>query len=532
MLRKRYLSYCIATFLVLLISVSTVSAQSARKILRNADQYIEVELYRDAIESLKPLLEKNNREAILLTGFSMMALEEELPATIEILRKATELYPLKKRRNKQQTIEAHFYLGQAYRLNGSAKKACEVFKNLKENISDSELANDISREINYCMNLDSMKKNPVDIQTEHLGKILNSSYEDHSPIVLYDESTIYFTSTRPIDSLDSNTLFENIFVSHWRNRKWTDPKVLEIPGVSDANRATVGLTPDGQGLIFYQNNGFQGGLYITRKTFEGWSVPEPLPAPINSGYNETHASFSPDGNTIYFSSERPGGMGGKDIYLSHKLPDGNWGKPINAGKNINTPLNEEGPFIHPDDSTLYFSSEGHNSMGGYDIFKSSKTKQNQWSEAKNIGYPINTPTDDLFYLPTLNEQRVYYASSQEGSLGLSDLFLLHFSGSDERSMAVVSSHVFNSNNQPAETAVISVKDKKSNKLIGTYRVNPVTGKFVAIIPTMQQYELGIKCDGHKPYSQSFELGLRDDYKTKDRAIYLPAITLKNNKSEN
>jgi Tol biopolymer transport system component len=531
MLRKLNFSYSVATFLVFILSVSAVSGQSTRKILRNADQYIEVELYEDAIESLKPLVDKNNPEAILLTGFSMMALEEELPEAIQMLQKATDLYPLRAKRNKRQNIEAHFYLGQAYRLNGNSEKACEVLKNLQQHVSDPDLTEDISREIKYCENLEKMKNNPVDIKTEHLGKILNSPYEDHSPIVLYDESTIYFTSTRPLDTLETNTFFENIFVSHWRNRNWTEPKVLDIPGISDANRATVGVTPDGQGLIFYQNNGFQGGLYITRKTFNGWTEPEPLPDPINTGYNETHASFSPDGNTIYFSSERPGGFGGKDIYYSYKLPNGSWGQPINAGENINTPLNEEGPFIHPDDSTLYFSSEGHNSMGGYDIFKSHKKEQEEWSKAENIGYPINTPTDDLFYLPTPNEQRVYYASSQEGSLGQSDLFLIHFPGSHERSMAVVSSHVFNSSNQPAETATITVTNKQTNKEVGTYRVNPTTGKFVAIIPTMQQYQLSIKCQGHEPYIQSFELGLRDDFKSKNRAIYLPAITLKNNDPE-
>jgi Tol biopolymer transport system component len=273
-----------------------------------------------------------------------------------------------------------------------------------------------------------------------------------------------------------------------------------------------------------------GSLFISRKTFDGWSEPRPLPAPVNSGFNETHASFAPDGNTIYFSSERPGGHGGKDIYYSNRLPDGTWGKPINPGKNINTEWDEEGPFIHPDNKTLYFSSSGHNSMGGYDIFKSTKADDG-WTKAENIGYPVNSGDDDVFYVPTPNGQRVYFSSRKEGTLGQSDLFLFHFPKNSQRYLAVVSSHVFNSENQPAGNAIIFVTNKTTKEMTGTYRVNPATGKFVAIIPACEKYELTIECKGQKPHSQTFELGLKDDYKSKERAIYLPPVTLEPEKEQ-
>jgi hypothetical protein len=505
---------------------SELTAQSSRKIIREANQLMEVGLYQDAIEILDPLVKENHAEATLLSGFSRMSNEDKLDQAIDLLSKAAELYPLKKNSNNE-TLEAHFYLGQAYRLNGQAKKACEKFRKVKAHTNNPEFIANIDQEIKYCENFIALRENPVDREIEHMGKIINSPYEDHSPIVLYDESTIYFTSTRPIDTLETQYQdFENIFVSHWRNHQWTEPKVLEIPGYREAHRATVGLTPDGQGLIFFQNDGYQGALYITYRTFDGWTMPEQLPPPINSGFNETHASFTPDGNTIFFSSERPGGLGGKDIYYSNKLPDGTWGKPLNAGKKINTALDEEGPFIHPDGKTLFFSSSSHNSMGGYDIFKSTRSGNDEWSEPENIGYPINTPTDDLFYLPVPNGQRVYYASQQSGGLGQSDLFVLHFPPSDNRSMAVVSSHIFNSNNQPAENAVISVNNLTTNQTEGTFRPNPQTGKFVAIIPTAQEYELVIESEGHQQYSKTFDLETNDDYKSKNRAIYLPAITLK------
>ncbi len=512
--------------IILFIFGGQLTAQSPRKIIREANQRIEVGLYEEAFEMLKPLVKENHAEATLLSGFSCMANEDNLDPAIDLLSKATEMYPLKKNSNNK-TLEAHFYLGQAYRMNSQPEKACEVFRKVKTHTKNPELIASIDQEIKYCENFISLKENPVDREIEHMGKIINSRYEDHSPIVMYDESTIYFTSTRPIDSLNiKGPFFENIFVSHWRNNQWSKPKVVEIPGYRSAHRATVGLTPDGRGLIFFQNDGFQGALYITYKTFDGWTMPEKMPAPINSGFNETHASFTPDGNTIFFSSERPGGMGGKDIFYSNKLPDGTWGKPINAGEKINTPEDEESPFIHPDGKTLYFSSTAHNSMGGYDVFKSTRNGNDEWSEPENIGYPINSPTDDLFYLPVPGGQRVYYASQQSGGLGQSDLFVLHFPPSDSRSMAVVSSHIFDSNNQPAENALISVNNLSTNRTEGTFRTNPSTGKFVAIIPTAQEYELVVESEGHQQYSETFNLRASDDYKSKNRAIYLPAITLK------
>ncbi|MGQ1890280.1 hypothetical protein ACT29H_07535 [Thermophagus sp. OGC60D27] len=512
----------VLTFLALCLQ--SAYAQAPRKILRKAYELIDLELYEEALETLAPLTQKDNPEALLLKGFALVALEK-LPEAITVYEKIMPHFSLDKG-NRIQAIEAHYYLAQAYRLNEQPDKALIEFTRLKNFVTDKELNADIDREIQYCHNMKKLMNNPVYFKIEHLGKILNSKYEDHSPVTLYDESTIYFTSTRPVDSLESvGPYFENIFVSHWRKNGWTKPEVLNIPGYRNVNRATVGLTPDGQGLIFFQNDGLKGALFITYKTFEGWSDPQPLPPPVNSGYNETHASISPDGNTIYFSSERPGGLGGKDIYYSHRLPDGSWGKPINAGETINTEMDEEGPFIHPDNQTLYFSSTGHNSMGGYDIFKSTKT-ENGWTKAQNIGYPVNSPSDDVFYVPTPNGQRVYFSSRKEGSIGQSDLFVLHFPEDNERSMAVVSSHIFNSQNQPADNATIYIINNSTNKRLGSYKVNPSTGKFVTIIPSFQEYKLLIECPDHQPYSQIFKLGVKDDYKSKNRAIYLPPITLK------
>jgi tetratricopeptide (TPR) repeat protein len=234
---------------VLLISILfsiQATAQSPRKILREANQFIEVELYDEAINALRPLVENDHPEATLLTGISLLNQEENMTRASETLQKAARLYPLQQKKIDDTTSDAHFYLGQSFRMNGRAEKACETFKNLKRFITNNDLIVQIDREIEYCLNMQLLKQNPVNIEIEHLGKVLNSPYEDHSPIVLYDESTMYFTSNRPSDTTNmTGPYFENIFESHWRNGKWTEPKVLDIPNTSEANKATVGLTPDG-----------------------------------------------------------------------------------------------------------------------------------------------------------------------------------------------------------------------------------------------------------------------------------------------
>ncbi len=506
-------------------TVITLPAQSPRKTLKKADQQIEWEQFEEAISTLAPLVENKDPQATLLTGFSLLNTPGKLPQAVEVLRQAVEYFPLDKT-NSPGAIESRFYLAQAMHRMERCPEALEILNSLRAQLPKGTLLESVNREISYCNNLMELKDKPVNIRIEHLGNILNSPWEEHSPIVMYDESIIYFTSNRPVKEYgEEGPYFENIYVSHWRNGDWTPPQLVELPDMMPGNRATVSLTPDGQGLVFFQNDGRYGQLYITRRTFSGWSTPEKLPFPINSGHAETHASFSSDGGTIYFSSDRPGGFGGKDIYISHQLPDGSWGPAINPGPAINTSMDEEGPFIHPDGKTLYFSSAGHNSVGGYDIFSSVLQEDGQWQNAQNIGYPINTPEDDLFFIPTPNGRHVYYASQQQDGLGASDLYLIHLSPGDDRSLAVVSSHVFNSSNQPAENANIKVTDAETGESMGIFRVNPVTGKFIAIVPTGNEYLLTIESEAYNTFTQKFNLPLRDEYGSTQRAIYLPAITL-------
>ena len=171
--------------------------------------------------------------------------------------------------------------------------------------------------------------------------------------------------------------------------------------------------------IYYDENG--GDLYECRLKGDIWDKPRPLKE-INTSAGEKSAAVSADGQILFFTSNRDGGQGGVDIYWSHLSPNGKWGKPENLGMVVNTEYDEDGVFFHPDGKTLYFSSKGHDNMGGYDIFKTVLQPDNSWSKPENLGYPINTTSDDIYFVLSANGLTGYYSSLRDDGVGEKDIF--------------------------------------------------------------------------------------------------------------
>jgi hypothetical protein len=211
-----------------------------------------------------------------------------------------------------------------------------------------------------------------------------------------------------------------------------------------------------------------------------------MPEPINSKYRETHASISFDQNDIYFTSNRKGGYGGLDIYRVRKLPNDKWSKAQNMGPEINTKYDEEGPYLHPDGTSLFFASQGHNTMGGFDIFVSYVDENDKWSTPENIGYPINTPDDDVYYVPSVDGRRAYYASFTNNSIGSYDIFRIDLSESHVRNQTVIAGIARNSEGVLLKNPIITLNDMDDN-LFGIYTPDPETGKFLFILPRGQQF---------------------------------------------
>jgi outer membrane protein OmpA-like peptidoglycan-associated protein/tetratricopeptide (TPR) repeat protein len=332
------------------------------------------------------------------------------------------------KQNPQFDKNLTYYLAQSYHIQHQFDKAEQFYKMVTK---ESQWFKEVPKHLEECNYGKMYVKNPKRVTIENMGDVVNSSYAEYVPAISDDENVLIFTARKPNttgggkDPSDQE-FFEDIYVCEKKDGKWGEPKPMPQPINSNSHDACIALSPDGKTLFVYKTGGGKeklGDIYYSEKTNDGWTKPRDMGSKINSKSREPSISITHDGKTVYFSSDRPGGFGGLDIYKSTKNEKGEWGEPINLGATINTPYDEDSPFIH-NENTLYFSSQGHTSMGGYDIFVT-KLENNQWSKPENLGYPINTADDDIYYVVSKNEERGYLSSARAGGFGEKDLYVVH-----------------------------------------------------------------------------------------------------------
>lgn len=290
---------------------------------------------------------------------------------------------------------------------------------------------EVDRRIVECKNGKEFVANPKNYSIINIGSKINSEFDDYAPVLNEKEDEIVFTTRRRDGNInenvaDDNLPYEDVFTTKKAGANWSVAKNIGASVNTKFNDSNLALSADSKTLFLYKDEG-NGDIYFSDRQADGsWSVPEALPGVINSSFRESSISISRDGKTIYFASDRPGGQGGSDIYMCIKDRKGEWSNAKNLGPSINTDLDEDGPFIDYDGQTLFFSSHGRKGMGGYDIFKSKLTNaaKNEWSEPENLGYPINTPDDDVFYVSTKDGKRGYYASVRDDGMGYSDIYMI------------------------------------------------------------------------------------------------------------
>jgi len=391
---------------------------------------------------------------------------------------------------------------------------------------------DIDRIKFYCQNGMQLIKNPINMKVTNLGRKINSVYNDHSPVISADESVLIFTSRRSGSVgnklLPDGQYDEDLYEVHkMPNNQWGKVENIGSPINTPGHDASVGLSVDGQTLLIYRDDNGDGNIYYSHLDGDQWSAPKKFPYPINTKSRETDASLSADGQTLFFTSDRKGGFGGLDIYVSRKLPTGDWGIPQNLGPNINTPYDEEGPFIHADGVTLFFSSKGHNTMGGYDIFFSTYNKENNtWSETENVGYPINSAENDVYYIPTPDGKRAYMSSQRFGSIGRADLYMITLPDEQEKSLTVMNGTIHTADGSVPENMVINVTNKVTGKLVGQYRPNSKTGKFIFIL-TPGKYHAAFMADDFLYFDNEFSIKEGSAYQLISKPIILNPIVLNN-----
>ena len=349
----------------------------------------------------------------------------------QYLLKAYELDP-KVSNNIVYMIAESYHLGfkfdeaidyyQKYRqtlLNDPSKKTLTSTKN--------ELAK-IEKRVRECENAKKFTADPTRYQSSNVGDGINTVYPEYGVAVNKDETIMVFTSRREgstgVGNVDKDLqYFEDICISRFKDGKWEPATNMGGNINTEYHDASIGLSADGRTLFLYKDeNG--GDIYVSEMNDDStWADPKPIGDEINSPHHENSVSIAPDGKTLFFTSDRPGGQGGIDIYVSKLDKKGRWGKAANLGGPINTPENEDGPFMDYDNKTLYFSSNAHEGMGGYDVFVSELDSVAQtWKEPVNIGYPINTPDDDIYFVKSGNSKYGYYASVKDDGMGEKDIY--------------------------------------------------------------------------------------------------------------
>ncbi|WP_201979778.1 OmpA family protein [Hymenobacter rubidus] len=449
------------------------------------------------------------------------------------LEKAAELEPAATRN--------HYVLGQAYQQSARWGDALKEYTKAKpvavgaprRGQSVDVPLPELIRRVTECKNGMQLMAKPTRLFMDNLGPTVNSPEADYNPVVTADETTLFFTSRRAGSQggekdPGGSGYTDDIYSTVGGGLAWGPSRNINAPVNTNGADVTVALSADGQRMLLH-TEGNMGNLSETRLTAAGWSKPHELGSHINTKYQETSASFSADGRYIYYVSDKPeGSLGGKDIYkaeIDGKTP------PVNLGGSINTPYNEEAVFMASDGKTLYFSSEGHNSMGGYDIFKSVYAN-GKWGEPENLGWPINTPSDDVFFVTVASGRIAYLASNRPGGFGGKDIYRITLLGDEKQPAINQEDRLLSTNPRPMRQvlpsvtvpvitpdvtllkgtvtdvatmqpvfATIEVVDNLTGQTINTFQTT-ASGKYLLSLPAGANYALVLHNDAYLFHSEN------------------------------
>lgn len=332
---------------------------------------------------------------------------DEKPKAIPFLEEAVRStsYDSKtgKLNEKRAPLDAYFSLGNAYRITNRLDSALNTYLFFQKLITESsEMQNQefVNQQMQACKVAEGNMNSPVNVLIQPLKEYINQGSVNDRPVVSLDGSTMAYTERRGLESV--------IFITRREGDSWATPVDITREAGMGTDCHTTSLNSDGTELYLFKNDNYDGNIYVTRFANGSWSQIEKLNKNINTRFYESHAAISPDGKKLYFTSNREGGLGELDLWISEIDATGDWGIPSNLGNVVNTPYNEETPFISSDGNTLTFSSEGHGSMGGYDIFLS-KLSAGQWTSPENIGYPVSTTDDNIAFQPYMNGAYGFYS---------------------------------------------------------------------------------------------------------------------------
>jgi hypothetical protein len=503
MKRFMLLSWLLAT----LINPDLIS-QSRSEIKNNfydAESWILFEDYKEALPLYQFLLKiyPTNSNYKYRIGQCYLNTPGEKDKAVSYLEDASKnINPKYKEGKFSETgapYDALYYLANAYRINNQLDRAIDTYKlfqkNLNPDVYDTTV---VFLQIQSCLNAKELMSLPLYVKQTNLGSPINANNSEFNPVISDNENLIVFSR--------SEAFYDAILFSTKINGKWSEPRNMNELLKVDKDLFPTSLSKDGKDLYLYSSADYDGIIYTSRFENNTWSPLVKLNENINTKFWESHATISHDNNKLFFTSNRKSTLGGLDIYVSKRDSTGDWGPAENLGPVINTPYNEESPFLSQDDKTLFFSSRGHFNMGGYDIFYSHLYDNGEWSVPLNVGYPMNSTDDDVFYNPLHEGYQGYFAIDASDGLGKQDIYHIDiFSDKNPRKFTVrgmvkVAELI---NNARDSVKISAMNIKNPNQTVVAYS-NPQTGEYEFQIP-QGNYEITYEGKGAERVVKNLEI---------------------------
>ena len=447
-----------------------------------------------------------------------------------------------------------YFKGYTLQHNNQFEDAIRYYREYESAFADSKEKWDAKQKIKECEVGKALEKDEINCFIDNLGIYVNGYFDDYRAIVANNDSILYFTTRRMRDKAEyaiDGKQKESIYMAYKRGEdEFSQAEITGKPFRTIESLQTI--SRDGNYAIVYNSKG-GGDLYemkIGKKNL--WTKPKPIKA-VNSSAHETSASLSPSGDTLYFCSDRKSTFGEHDIYVSVRDKNGKWTRPQNLGDVVNTPLDEISVFIDPQGKYLYFSSRGHKNMGGFDIFKTTFAN-GAWTEPENIGYPVNSPDDDVFFSISEDGKSGYLSSNRGGGIGGQDIYKATFLGEhkqffyltenkylaeqsllaryevqtvevEEEKKTIVQGIVVDAKTRDPLFAAIELSDIEQNQLLATFTSDSVDGNYVLSLPLGVNYGVSVKKEGYLYYSENFNISESAEARTITQIIPLKKIEI-------
>jgi outer membrane protein OmpA-like peptidoglycan-associated protein len=486
--------------------VTFLFAQGSKS-LADADRFFSVRSYDMALTRYLEAIQAGEKDPMV--HYKTGVCYQKSPETDDQI-KSIPYFEYALKNGKDFPAQLFYDLGAIYLKDENIQKALEYFNRFKELSSkaDKKVIAMADEAIQTCHNAVALMSVPRNFAVHHFNSIINSKYTEYNPVLSADESVMAFTALRPNTgkTRTGDKFIEEIYITYNNSGAWTEPKV--VPVAHDYNVGTAGIAADGQKMLIFMGGSVDpGSLFQITRAGDAWSRPSLVTPTINTPkFLESTASITPDGKTIYFASDRINGQGGLDIYKTTLLANGTWSNPVNLGPEINTKANEDAPFIHPDQKTLFFTSDGHNTMGGRDIFVT-RLIGNKWSNPENMGYPVNTTVNDNYFTLIADGTRGYFSSDRKGGMGGQDIYYIDMPADAANiPLTMIKGKILNAETgKPIPTKIYLIDNATDKKLDFVYNPDPATGNYLVILPPAKDYDMVIESEGFLPYTLNINI---------------------------